>query len=82
MSVPRRKGRALEPLEVEHIQLMLRSRARISERMREYDELLEDFVLRCRDAGGSARSMAEQLDVSPSTIHHWTKLAQRRRNSK
>ena len=50
--------------------------------MREYDELLEDFVLRCRDSGSSARSMAEQLDVSPSTIHHWTKLAQRRRNAK
>ena len=81
MSVPRRKGRALEPLEVEHIQLMLRSRTRIAELAREYDELLEDFVLRCREASGSARSMAEQLDVSPSTIHHWTKLAQRRRGA-
>ena len=81
MSVPRRKGRALEELEVEHIQLILRTRLRIAEQAREYDELLEDFVLRCRDVGGSARVMADQLGVSPSSIHHWTERARRRQKN-
>ena len=81
MSVPRRKGRALEPLEVEHLQLILRSRARSAERALECDELLEDFVLRCRESGSSARVMAEQLHVSPSSIHHWTERARRRQKN-
>jgi transposase-like protein len=47
-----------------------------------YDERLEDFVLACRDSGASARGMADELGVSSSTIHKWTKNAQRRRDEK
>jgi len=43
------------------------------------DERLEDFVLDCREDGGSARSIAENLDVSSTTVQNWTKSARRRR---
>ena len=70
----------LNELEVEHLQLLLLQRKRVEERRAEFDERLQDFVLRCRDGGVSARVMAEQLDVSPSSIQHWTELGRRRRD--
>ena len=75
----RPKGRELTDLEVEYLKLVLDVRARDSERLSQYDDRLADFVLRCREMGASARSMADQLGVSPSSIQHWTVLGRRRK---
>jgi transposase len=45
-----------------------------------YDEMLEDFVLECRDGGASARGIAEALGVGASTVQTWTANARRRRD--
>lgn len=45
----------------------------------EFNEELEDFVLECRETGASARSIAEDLGVSASTVQSWTMRARRRR---
>lgn len=56
--------------------LELQQRARQNSAM--YAERLEDFVLRCRDAGGSARGIADALGVGSTTVQQWTANARRR----
>lgn len=74
-------GRALTELELRHLRLLLGIRTQADQFKTLYDEMLEDFVLDCREAGASARGMADELGVGPSTIQTWTKNATRRRNS-
>lgn len=77
----RKPGRALSELELRHVRLLLQIRTRAQKYVGVYDELLEDFVLECRESGASARGMAEALGVGPSTIQAWTSHARRRRNA-
>jgi transposase len=72
----------LTPLELRHLQLLLAVRGRAHESAATYDEQLEDFVLECREAGSSARGMAETLGVGASTIQTWTTNARRRRQAR
>jgi hypothetical protein len=75
-------GRALTGLELRHLRLLLEVRTRAYSYAMVYDERLEDFVLECREAGASARGMAEELGVSASTIQTWTQNARARREQK
>lgn len=68
-------------LESRHLRLLLDCRARAHHFANLYDEQLEDFVLECREAGSSARGMAEVLGVGASTIQTWTTNARRRRDT-
>lgn len=72
-------ARPLAELELRHLRLLLDTRNRVRAMLLLYDELLEDYVLECRDSGASARGMADQLGVSSSTIQTWTQNARRRR---
>ena len=71
----------MSELELEHLRLLLAVRSRAYQYARLYDEQLEDFVLRMRDEGSSARVMAEQLGVGASTVQNWIANAVRRRES-
>jgi hypothetical protein len=77
----RKPGRALSDLEVRYLRLLLDLRVRGKAGLADVDERIEDFVLELRDAGASARGIAEQLGVGPSTVQGWTKNARRRRES-
>ncbi len=68
----------LTDLELRHIRLLLESRVRVQDRLRFYDERLEDFVRDLRDQGASARTIAEQIGVSPATVQLWTQHARAR----
>jgi len=72
-------GRQLTGLELRHLRTLLDNHDHAHQRADYYAEQLEDFVLECRDTGASARGMADQLGVSSTTIHKWTKNAERRR---
>jgi len=76
----RTPGRQLNPLELEHLQLLMYGRERAQFNARFFEERVEDFVLRMRESGSSARSIAEQVGVGSSTIQKWTANARARRN--
>ena len=73
-------GRDLDELEQAHLLLLLDVREIMARRRREYDERLEDFVLKLREEGASVRGIAAAAGVGPSTVQTWTKNARRRRN--
>jgi len=75
----RAPGRELTELELEHLRLLLEVRERAHSYARHYDEQLEDFVLRMREDGSSARVIAAQLGVGGSTVQNWIASAVRRR---
>jgi transposase len=68
----------LTDLEHRHLKHLFDLLEEADKERRERAERLEDFVLEMRDAGSSARGMAEALGVSSSTIQVWTKNARRR----
>jgi hypothetical protein len=70
----------LENLELEHLLVLLEMRQQAEHILGVYAEKLEDFVLKCRESGASARGMAEALGVSPTSIQTWTVNARRRRD--
>ena len=69
----------LGDLELQYLKLLQNVRTEIRIDSHVLDERLQDFVLECRERGSSARVMAEQLGVSPTSIQHWTELGRRRR---
>jgi DNA invertase Pin-like site-specific DNA recombinase len=75
------RGRPLSDLEYRHLHHLFVLLEQADEQRRDRSDRLEDFVLEMRDAGSSARGMAEALGVSPSTIQVWTKNARRRRDN-
>jgi hypothetical protein len=75
-----RAGRELNELELIHLKLLLELHEQGHDYARARAEHLEDFTLRCRESGASARSMAAQLGVSWSTVQRWTKHAKQRRD--
>lgn len=78
----RPRGPELSDLEVRHLKLLYFVRDRARSYASAYDEQLEDYVLELRDAGYSARAIAETLDVGTSTVQGWTANARRRRDEK
>jgi hypothetical protein len=69
----------LDDLELRHLRHLMAVRTLVHVHSVQFDWELEDFVLEMREAGNTARGMAEQLGVSPSTVQHWTVAARRRR---
>jgi DNA-binding NarL/FixJ family response regulator len=61
------------------MQLLAGIRDRAHNYAAQYDEKLEDFVLRLLETGCSVRSLAEPLNMSPSTVQKWRRNADRRR---
>jgi hypothetical protein len=81
--IGRRAGRQLTDLELRHLRLLLEIRAGARRDESIYLDLIEDFVLECRQSGASAHSIARQLEeVSSTTIQNWTKHAEQRRDQR
>jgi hypothetical protein len=80
MTSGRPPGRPLTELEQRHLLLLLELRERAASLANVFVYRLEDFVLEMREAGCSARGMAEQCGVSSATIQTWTTNARKRRD--
>ena len=78
----RRPGRAPTELETRHLALLSELGTRATTYARVYDERLEDFVLELRETGCSARSLADAIGVSSSTVQLWTVHARDRRRER
>jgi hypothetical protein len=75
-------GRPLTELEIRQLKLLVRKHAEAKNLSRQLRAELEDKVLACRESGASARGMGEALGISPSTVQHWKRNAERRRQQK
>jgi len=73
-------GRRLTEPELRQLQLLIQRHDDAKKLVRQLRTELEDLVLQCRESGASARGMADALGISPSTVQHWKRNAQRRRN--
>jgi hypothetical protein len=72
-------GRTLSPIELQHLQLLVRLREKGKADDRGYGEQIEDFVLELREGGCSTRSIAEAIGVGSSTVQGWIDHARERR---
>jgi len=71
----------LTDLELEHLKLLVFGRERAYFNARWFEERVEDFVLRMRESGSSARVIASQLGIGTTTVQNWTANARRRRDN-
>lgn len=73
-------GRPLTGLEVRQLKRLIQRHDDAKRLTRELRTELEDLVLACRERGASARGMGDTLGISPSTLQHWKRNADRRRD--
>jgi hypothetical protein len=73
--------RPLSGVEIRHLRLLQFVRTQARDAAAVYDEQIEDFVYELREDGCSVRTIADAVDVSPSTVQLWTSHAKQRRAS-